>query len=305
MVTNMIEINKDMINRVLLLSDFNQNIIKLDINHITMDVLNDLILFPFTNICINCTKSLTSYRYKLIHVIDCFKIIRAIANRWRKINKSSLNSALKIFYLCDSFAFTYSVFFDYTCQLLHDQCPFQAFSRILIDRYNYERQNSNINLQPIPLAKLFQSHWLLYQIVCFEFMLGRTQIVNLPVSLNRNELNYHFECYSGWCYHLFTTFWSRHKSIPNIKCCPSDFSRCIIVDGHQKCRRLVCSFKNIVDTFIEEMTAIEIGCPYTPCRRIQSSNSVDAIYCRYHQPSILLSPSLNLQKADDMAAEFS
>ncbi|CAF1414713.1 unnamed protein product [Rotaria sordida] len=326
MVTNMIEINKDMINRVLLLSDFNQNIIKLDINHITMDVLNDLILFPFTNICINCTKSLTSYRYKLIHVIDCFKIIRAIAvtaecktcsliynhsswyslkNRWRKINKSSLNSALKIFYLCDSFAFTYSVFFDYTCQLLHDQCPFQAFSRILIDRYNYERQNSNINLQPIPLAKLFQSHWLLYQIVCFEFMLGRTQIVNLPVSLNRNELNYHFECYSGWWYHLFTTFWSRHKSIPNIKCCPSDCSRCIIVDGHQKCRRLVCSFKNIVDTSIEEMTAIEIGCPYTPCRRIQSSNSVDAIYCRYHQPSILLSPPLNLQKADDMAAEFS
>jgi hypothetical protein len=32
---------------------------------------------------------------------------------------------------------------------------------------------------------------------------------------------------------------------------------------------------------------------------------VDLIYCRYHQPSILLSPSLNLQKAGDMAAEFS
>ncbi|UJR24365.1 hypothetical protein I4U23_005742 [Adineta vaga] len=286
-----------------------RNVIKLDINHITMDVLNDMILFPFTNICINCTKSLTSYRYKLIHVIDCFKINRAVAvtadYRWRKINKSSLNSAFKVFYLCDSFAFTYSVFFDYTCQLLHDQCPFQSFSRILIDRYNYEHQNSNIILQPIPLAKLFQSHWLLYQIVRFEFMLGRTQLVNLPVSLNRNELNYHFECYSGWWYHLFTTFWSRHKSIPNIKCSPSNCSRCIIVDGHQKCRRLVCSFKNIVDTSIEEMTSIEIGCPYTPCRRIQSSNSIDAIYCRYHQPSILSSPSLDLQKASERAAEFS
>ncbi|CAF1517297.1 unnamed protein product [Adineta ricciae] len=274
MVTNMIEINKDLINRVLLLSDFEQNTITFDVNHITMDVLNDLILFPFTNICLNCTKSLTSYRSKLIHVIGCFKIARAVAvtaecktctliynhsswyslkNRWRKINTSSLNSVLK----------------------------------------------------PIPLAKLFQSHWLLYQLVRFEFMLGRTQLVNLPVSLNRNELNYHFECYSGWWYHLFTTFWSRHKSIPNIKCCPSDCSRCIIVDGHQKCRRLVCSYKNVVDISIEEMTAIEIGCPYTPCRRTHSSNSVDAVYCRYHQPSVLLSPSLTLQKASDMAAEFS
>ncbi|CAF1517345.1 unnamed protein product [Adineta ricciae] len=307
LVTNMIELNKDLINRVLLLSDFEQNTIRLDVNHITIDVLNDLILSPFTNICLICKKSLTSYRSKFVHIIDCFKIIRAVAvtaeckictliynhsswyslkNRWRKINTSSLNSVHKVFYLCDSLAFTYSVFFDYTCQLLHNQCPFQSFSRILIDRYNYEHQNSNIILQPIPLAKLFQSHWLLYQIVHFEFMLGRTQIVNLPVSLNRNELNCHFECYSGWWYHLFTTFWSRHKSIPNVKCSSSDCSRCIIVDGHQKCRRL-------------------IGCPYTPCRRTHSSNSVDAIYCRYHQPSVLLSPSLSLQKAGDMAAEFS
>ncbi|CAF1528461.1 unnamed protein product [Adineta ricciae] len=326
MVTNMIEINKDIVNRALLLSDFHENTIKPDINHISMDVVNDLILFPFTNTCVNCTKLLTSYRYKLIHIIDCFKILRAIAvtaeckpcsliynhsswyslkYRWRKINGLSLNSTLKVFYLCDSFGFTFSVFFDYTCQLLHDQCPFQSFSRILIDRYHYEHQNYNIILQPIPLAKLFQGHWLLYQIVRFEFMLGRSQIVNLPVSLNRNELNYHFETYSGWWYHLFTTFWSRHKSIPNIKCSPSDCSRCVIVDGHQKCRRLVCNFKNVVDTSIEEMTAIEIGCPYTPCRRTESSNSVDSIYCRYHQPSILLSPSLDLKKAGDMAAQFS
>ncbi|CAF1527331.1 unnamed protein product, partial [Adineta ricciae] len=291
-----------------------------------MDVINDMILLPFTNTCVDCTKSLTSYRYKLVHIIDCFKITRAVAVtaecktctliynhsswyslkfRWRKINNSSLDSVLKIFYLCDSFGFTYSVFFDYTCQLLHDQCPFQSFSRILIDRYNYEHQNNNIILQPTPLAKLFQSHWLLYQIVRFEFMLGKTQIVNLPVSLNRNELNYHFECYSDWWHHLFTTFWSRHKSIPNIKCSPSDCSRCVIVDGHQKCRRLVCSFKNVVDTSIDELTAIEIGCPYTPCRRTEVSNSVDAIYCRYHQPSVLVSPSVHLDKAGHMAAEFS
>jgi hypothetical protein len=147
-----------------------------------------------------------------------------------------MNSVVKVFYLSDSFGFTYSVLSDYTCQLLHDQCPFQSFARILIDRYNYEKQNNGAIFQPIQLAKLSQCHWLLYQIVRFEFMLGSTQIVNLPVSLNRSELNNYFERYSGWWYHLFTTFWSRHKSILNIKCSSSNCSRYVIVDGHQKNR---------------------------------------------------------------------
>lgn len=294
MVTNMIQMNKDIINRMLMLSDFEKNCITFDINNIKVDLLNDLILIPFRDTCIDCAKSLTSYRYRSIHILDSFKIIRAIAvtaeckqcllfynhsswyslrNRNRKISHLSMNSSFKIFYLSDSFGFTYSVLFDYTCQLLHDQCPFQSFARILIDRYNYEQQSNGVVLQVIQLSKLFQCHWLLYQIVRFEFMMGSTQVVNLPVSLNRHEVSNHFEFCSGWWYHLFVTFWSRHKLIPNIKCNPSNCSRCVIVDGHQKNRRLVCGFKNVIDTTIEEMTAIEIGCPYTPRRRKQSNHS--------------------------------
>lgn len=350
MVTNMIDMNKDIINRILLLSDFDKNFITFDINHIKIDLLNDLILLPFTDICIDCYKSLTSYRYRSIHILDSFKIIHAIAvtaeckkcllfynhsswyslkSRNRKINHSSMNGPFKVFYLSDSIAFTYSILFDYTCQLLHDQCPFQSFARILIDRYNYEQQNNGVTFQVIQLSKLFQCHWLLYQIVRFEFMMGSTQIVNLPASLNRHELSHYFESCSGWWYHMFVTFWSRHKSIPNIKCSTSNCSRCVIVDGHQKNRRLVCGFKNVVDTTIDEMTAIEIGCPYTPCRRKQSYNSgifinynisnclrkqvilidelvlVDPLFCRYHQPSLGLTPSPNLQIAGDIAVAFS
>ena len=91
--------------------------------------------------------------------------------------------------------------------------------------------------------------------------------------MNRSELNNHFENYSNWWYHLFTTFWSRHKSIPNIKCNQSNCSRCVIADGHQKTRRIVCSFKDVVDTTIDEMTSVEIGCPYGPCRRTKSCDS--------------------------------
>jgi len=76
MVINMIEMNKYIINRVLLLSDFDKNSITFDINHVTIDVLNDLMLLPFTDTCVDCTKFLTSYRYKSIHVLIVLKLFK-------------------------------------------------------------------------------------------------------------------------------------------------------------------------------------------------------------------------------------
>ncbi|CAF5163283.1 unnamed protein product [Rotaria magnacalcarata] len=194
-VTSIIAMNKDLINRVLLLSDFTEKSVIMYMNHVKIDVLNDMTLLPFTEVCVICNEVLTTYRSKSIHVIDCFKIIRAVA-------------------------ITAELFFDYTRQLLNYQCQFKAFSRTLIDRYDYEQQNNIVILQPIQLTKLFECHWILYQIVLFEFMLGKTQTVSLLVSLNRCEINRYFENYAGWWYHLFTTFWSRHNSIANIKCDP-------------------------------------------------------------------------------------
>lgn len=106
-----------------------------------------------------------------------------------------------------------------------------------------------------------------------EFMLGKDPIVVLPISLNRSELEIYFENSSEWWYHLFSVFWSRHKILPNINCNITNCSRCIIVDGHQKSRRIVCEKKSVVDTTIDELTSIEVGCPYTPCRKTKSNNS--------------------------------
>ncbi|CAF1454237.1 unnamed protein product [Adineta steineri] len=72
----------------------------------------------------------------------------------------------------------------------------------------------------------------------FEFMLGKGEIVIMPDSLNRLELEQHFENSSGWWYHLFFIFWSRHKLLPNMKCDTVNCSRCVIVDGHQKSKRI-------------------------------------------------------------------
>ena len=74
MVTNIIEMNRDMINRVLLLSDLDKNNVLLDINCVTIDVPNDLILFPFTDTCVDCAKPLTLYWYKSIRIIDYLKL---------------------------------------------------------------------------------------------------------------------------------------------------------------------------------------------------------------------------------------
>ncbi|CAF2097727.1 unnamed protein product [Rotaria magnacalcarata] len=70
-VTNIIAMNKDLINRVLLLSDFTEKSVIVYMNHVKIDVLNDMILLPFTDVCVICNEVLTAYRSKSIHVIDC------------------------------------------------------------------------------------------------------------------------------------------------------------------------------------------------------------------------------------------
>ncbi|CAF5173348.1 unnamed protein product [Rotaria magnacalcarata] len=45
------------------------------------------------------------------------------------------------------------------------------------------------------------------------------------------------------------------------------------------------------------MTSVEIGCPYGPCRKKQSSDTVNRTFCRYHQPSIHVLHSSHVTKA--------
>ncbi len=59
----------------------------------------------------------------------------------------------------------------------------------------------------------------------------------------------------------FTYLWMNHESI--IGRCNDQCSKCLVIDGHQKCRRRICAFKDVrIDT--EEMNQIVIGCCRTP-----------------------------------------
>ncbi|CAF3388792.1 unnamed protein product [Rotaria socialis] len=324
-LTNLIAMNIHFVRNIFLMDDLSYINLSVKIYHSTIDILHDLLLLPFTNTCIYCQQILTFYDTKMIHVIDYSKNMEAmtvmmeckscnliyghssfvsVKNRRRYINQHSINSPKKIFYLCDSLGFTTSVLYDYTCQLMNHQSPFNAFIHTVLDRISYEQSDVSHCLEHIYLTKVFQSYWFLYNIVWFEFMLGKGTMVSIPDSLNRSELEQYIENSSGWWYHLFSIFWSRHKVLPNIKCNTINCSKCIIVDGHQKSKRLVCEYKNVVDTTIDEMTSIEIGCPYTPCRKTKANDSILTNFCRYHQPSNNLFPSSEMQKACQLAVEY-
>jgi hypothetical protein len=70
----------------------------------------------------------------------------------------------------------------------------------------------------------------------------------------------------------FTYLWMNHKEI--IGPCNDQCSSCLVVDGHQKCRRRICGFKDVrIDT--EEMKQIVIGCCRTPV--------TNSKYCQTHK----------------------
>jgi hypothetical protein len=41
----------------------------------------------------------------------------------------------------------------------------------------------------------------------------------------------------------------------------------MLIDGHQKCRRVICRFKNVTNINHPEMGPTVQGCPYAPKRR--------------------------------------
>ncbi|CAF2077322.1 unnamed protein product, partial [Rotaria magnacalcarata] len=70
----------------------------------------------------------------------------------------------------------------------------------------------------------------------------------------------------------FVYLWSNHKTL--IKSCGSNCSQCIVIDGHQKCRRRVCHAKN-VQVSTEEFESLTVGCCRTP--------SLGSRFCELHQ----------------------
>lgn len=169
-------------------------------------------------------------------------------------------------YFGGDYGFQRKLIETYICQLVGsslssnkfiDGCILEAFNRGDDQRSNWQKHFS---------------YWILkYYLVQFDFCIGSQEVI-IPKASD------HFDQWAWLSFpRLLTGFvylWTNHKTI--IGPCDDNCSRCVVIDGHQKCRRRVCRAKEVhVDT--NEFDALKIGCWRTPIRK--------SYFCSEHQPN--------------------
>ncbi|CAF3746130.1 unnamed protein product [Rotaria socialis] len=138
-------------------------------------------------------------------------------------------------YLGGKYAFERALIENYTCQLISSASSWQKF----VDGLNLGAFNASLIETKIDWRKRRAMAFIKYKIVEFDLSIG-TSTVSIPSSAEQFDLwiwNQYERLLSS-----FVCLWSNHKTI--IKPCESNCSQCIIIDGHQKCRRRFCRAKN-------------------------------------------------------------
>jgi hypothetical protein len=175
-----------------------------------------------------------------------------------------------VFYISGKFAFSIALLDLFTDLLINCHSTFLGFCTTIISTIVRNDPSKNDFFNVDYLAKRFEYNWLIYQTIHFQLMLGKSfgtkHLVAVPRSSQPDVRDVYFEELSSYLYHLFVVFWSRHKNITNV-CQPGTCSRCLVTDGHQKPKRLICRVNDVVDKTIPEMGPVIIGCPYAPLRR--------------------------------------
>lgn len=137
------------------------------------------------------------------------------------------------------------------------------------DSLNLEAFNENFEqVQPLCWKRLAQLLYM-YQVLQFHVTMGCSTVV-VPMALREFD-DWSWRVYPkmlSW----FIYLWSLHKEI--IGPCHDKCSAAVIIDGHQKCRRRVCRYKD-VEVETDEFERVVIGC----CR----SPSFRSHYCSLHQ----------------------
>ncbi|CAF3600940.1 unnamed protein product [Rotaria socialis] len=243
---------------------------------------NIIHLIPFTDICTLCEKKLSvnSSRSRQIKVIcDRGKILNGTVfwlecRHLDEHKKSpsyfyypnfvrigdehiySLSSLYngKFIYFAGDYGFARSVLSTYSCNIVTNACSWWKTA----DSYNLQAFNEGLE-QTISLCwKRLAQCLLMYNILQFHLTMGCHKVA-IPMLL-RDFDDWTWTNYPkmlSW----FIYLWSSHKNI--IGACNSTCSAAVIIDGHQKCRRRVCKYKDVrVET--DEFEKLVIGCCRSP-----------------------------------------
>ena len=176
----------------------------------------------------------------------------------------SLNAG-DFIYLGGKHAFERALIEGYTCQLVGSPNSWNK----AVDGWNLEAFNSGDDDKRGNWQLRLSLAFMKYKIIQFDLCVGN-ELVTVP-STNLMFDQWAWETFPERLV-CFIYLWSNHKSL--IHPCGSDCSRCVIIDGHQKCRRRICRVKHVT-VRTEEFHALKIGCCRTPAR--------GSHYCELHQ----------------------
>ncbi len=200
---------------------------------------------------------------------DTYAIVHVYPNYFRQgaintfTSKSSQNDDMV--YLGGGQVFERALIENYTWQLLIKASSWQKF----VDGLNLGAFNSNLADTKVEWRKKLAMAFIKFKIIEFDLSIG-SSVVPTPSSACQ---------FDEWMWNQFPRLlssfvylWSNHKTL--IGPCASNCSQCIVIDGHQKCRRRICRAKH-VQVSTEELTSLTVGCCRTP--RLRSH------FCDLHQ----------------------
>lgn len=147
-----------------------------------------------------------------------------------------------------------SIIDHYQSQIIHNSMTMMGFAQSM----NREAANAGRSQLTSIDRRLLMNVIQSYLLVQFDLSMGNA-FVSAPS---------HLKDFDMWAWQQFPRLisyfiylWTNHSTL--IGPCGSHCSRCLVVDGHQKCRRRICAHKDVtVDTV--EMKNLVIGCCRTP-----------------------------------------
>ncbi|CAF2103032.1 unnamed protein product [Rotaria magnacalcarata] len=289
-----------------------------------------IILFPHRTTCSLCDKQLKIIFQACAYIIYCTKIepcllYKADCHQCRRSYRissiyatdrketivTSESQKVECIHYSGSLVFSKEFLVSFSCQLIDNYVTFDAFAASTVKTINKLHSNNADVITSDNLARSLEAVWLYYELTNFVFMTSKSTEISYPCAMsegrtkikgNQSLRAIFIERNLNWIYHVFTVFWSRHQDIfGSCKC--GNCSQVIILDGHQKPRRLVCKYDNVTSLInADELGPLNRGCPYPPRRRKldnRQPNDAGHYYCDHHRMTCNEEQSVESKLSDE------